>query len=243
VTAARGAAGLRRVLSYQRPFRDRVAGVGLVAAAPVSVAFLAASLVTSALWRDPAAGHRLVAACCAWRATDLRGGPPLPLLGSALLVRRPVEALWTVAATWLVLGPLEVAVGSRRLLAVAALGQVVPTVLVDLCWLAGTRTGPDLGGLDVGTSGVIVTAVAALAVATSSLPVAVVLAACLAVDIAAAPGLATAEHLIAVAVGVGLTMARSRRRATPAPGRPVDERAVRVPPPRPDLIERSRSPS
>jgi hypothetical protein len=242
--AATGRPGhLHRALSYQRPFRDRVAGVGLVAAAPLSVAFLAASLVASSLWRDPAAGHRLVAACCAWRATDLRGGLPLPLLGSALLVRRPVEALWTVAATWLVLGPLEVVVGSRRLLAVAALGQVVPTVLVDLCWLAGTRTGPDLGGLDVGTSGVIVTAAAALAVATSSLPVAAALAAGLAVDVAAAPGLATAEHLVALAVGVGLATALSRRRAAPAPGRSPHEGAVRVPPQGGQLIGRSRSPS
>jgi hypothetical protein len=45
-----------------------------------------------------------------------------------------------------------------------------------------------------------------------------VLAAGLAVDIAAAPDLATAEHLIAVAVGVGLALAFSRcRRAADAP--------------------------
>jgi hypothetical protein len=242
--AASGRRGhLHRVLSYQRPFRDRVAGAGLVAAAPVSVAFLATSLVASALWRDGDGGHRLVAACCAWRATDLGHGSPLPLLGSALLVRRPVEALWTVAATWLVLGPLEVVAGSRRLLVVAALGHVVPTVLVDLCWLAGPRSGWGLGGLDVGTSGVIVTAAAALAVATSSLPVAAVLAAALAVDVAAAPGLATAEHLVAVAVGVGLATALSRRRAAPVPARPPHEGAVRVPPHGGQLIGRSRSPS
>jgi hypothetical protein len=243
--AATGRPGhLRRVVSYQRPFRDRVAGAGLVAAAPVSVAFLAASLVASALWRDQAGGHRLVAACCAWRATDLGHGSPLPLLGSALLVRRPVEALWTVAATWLVLGPLEVVVGSRWLLAVALLGHVVPTVLVDLCWLAGPRSGSGLGGLDVGTSGVVVAAAAALAVATSSLPVAAVLAAGLAVDLATTPDLASAEHLVALAVGVGLATALSRRRAAvPTPGRPVHEGAVRVPPRGRQLIGRSRSPS
>jgi hypothetical protein len=208
-----------RLLAYQQPFRDRVRRVGLVAAAPASVGFAAASLVVSALWLDRAGGHRLVAACCAWRAADLPGGSLLPLLGSALLVRRPVEALWTVAAAWLVLGPLEGAVGSRRLLAVAALGHAVPTVLVDLCWLAGGRSGPGLAGLDVGTSGVIVAAAAALAVVTSSLPVAVVLAAGLAVDVVAAPGLATAEHLLAVAVAVALAMALPRRRAgAPAAG-------------------------
>jgi hypothetical protein len=209
----------RRVVAYQRPFRDRVARVGLLAAAPVSVAFLTASLLVSALWRGRASEHRLVAACCAWRAADLPGGSPLPLLGSGLLVQRPVEALWTAAAVWLVLGPLEAAIGGRWLLTVAGLGQVAPTVLVDLCWLAGGRTGSGLAGLDVGTSGVIVTAAAALAVATSSLAVAAVLAACLAVDIAVAPGLATAEHLVAVAVGVALAMAWSHRRPSPHPDR------------------------
>jgi hypothetical protein len=203
---------LGRVLAYQRPFRASIASVGLLATAPASLSFLLASLVVSALWLDQGGGHQLVAACCAWRATDLPRGPLPPLLGSALLVRRPVEAVWTVAATWLVLGPLEAVVGSRRLLAIAALGHVVPTVLVDLCWLAGGMAGQGLGGLDVGTSAVVVTAAAALAVATRSLPVATVLAAGLAVDIAAAPDLATAEHLIAVAVGVGLALAVSRRR-------------------------------
>jgi membrane associated rhomboid family serine protease len=203
---------LGRLLAYRRPFRDRVDRVGLATAAPVSLAFLTVSLVVSSLWRAARPGeHRLVSACCAWRAADLPGGSPLPLLGSALLVRRPVEALWTVAATWLVLGPLEALIGSRRLLLLAALGNVVPTLLVDLCWLAGGRTGTDLAGLDVGTSGVVVTTAAALAVTASSLPVAAVLAAALAVDIAAAPGLATAEHLVAVVVGVLLAMALARR--------------------------------
>jgi hypothetical protein len=150
-------------------------------------------------------------------------------VGSALLVRRPVEAVWTVTATWLVLAPLEAVVGSRRLLAIATLGHVVPTVLVDLCWLAGGMAGQGLGGLDVGTSAVVVTAAAALAVATRSLPVATVLAAGLAVDIAAAPDLATAEHLIAVAVGVGLALAVTRhRRGAEATGR-QREGSVSVP--------------
>jgi hypothetical protein len=201
----------RRVFAYQRPFRERVTQDGLVAAAPASMVFLVVSLVVSALWRDQAGGHRLVDACCAWRAADLPRGMPLALLGSALLVRRPVEALWTVAAIWLVLGPLEATVGSRWLLAVAALGHTVPTVLIDLCWLAGGRTGSELAGLDVGTSGVIVATAAALAVATSSLPVAAMLAAGLAIDVATVPGLATAEHLVAVAIGVALAMALSRR--------------------------------
>jgi hypothetical protein len=192
------------VMAYQRAFRTQVARDGLLAVAPASLAFVTVTLAVSALWRDPVAGHRVVAACCAWRATSLThgAGALLPLFGSAFLVRRPVEAIWTVAATWLVLGPLEAAVGSRRLLLLAAFGHVIPTVVMDLSWLAGNRIGGGLDGIDVGTSAVVVTTAAALAVASRSLPLGVALAAGLAVDIAAAPDLATAEHLIAVVIGI-----------------------------------------
>src|SRR5262245_12630657 len=83
-------AGLGRVMAWQRPFRIRVASKGLVRVAPCSVAYATVTLVVSSLWRDPGAGHRAVAACCAWRAADLPDGRLVPLLGSALLVRRPV---------------------------------------------------------------------------------------------------------------------------------------------------------
>ncbi len=191
--------------AYQRAFRARVASDGLVAAAPASLAFVLVALVVSAVWRDPGAGHRAVAACCAWRATTLtRGAAGLgPLFGSAFLVRRPVEAVWTVAATWLVLGPLEAAVGSRRLLLLGAFGHAVPTVLVDLYWLASSRVGGGLQGVDVGTSAVVVTAAAALAVLTRSPPLGLALAAGLAVDLATTPDLASVEHLVAVVVGAG----------------------------------------
>ncbi len=194
---------LGRVMAYQRPFRARVAREGLLAVAPVSVAYALVTLVVSALWRDPGAGYRLVATCCAWRAADLARGDLVPLLGSALLVRRPVEATWRVAAVWLLLGPLEAMVGGRRLLVLGAVGHVVPTVAIDLCWLTSGRTDAGLAGLDVGTSAVVVTAAAALAVATRSLPVALALATGLAVDLALTPDLATAEHLVAAAIGVG----------------------------------------
>jgi hypothetical protein len=193
---------LGRVMAYQRPFRARVAREGLVAVAPFSVAYLLVSLVVSALWRDPGAGHRLVAACCAWRAADLPRGDPAPLLGSALLVRRPVEAVWTVVAVWLLLGPLEAMVGGRRLLLLGAVGHVLPTVAVDLCWLASPRAGGSLAGLDVGTSAVVVTVAATLAVATRSAPLAAALGTGLAVDLATTPSLASVEHLVAAVIGV-----------------------------------------
>jgi hypothetical protein len=191
------------VMAYQRLFLGRVARSGLASVAPVSVAYALVTLVVSVLWRDQGAVHRAVSACCAWRAADLPHGRLVPLLGSALLVRRPVEAVWTVAAVWLVLGPLEVLVGGRRLLLLGVVGHVVSTVAIDLCWLASSRTDGSLAGLDVGTSAVVVTAAAALAVSARSLPPALALATGLAVDIAATPDLATAEHLVAVAIGVG----------------------------------------
>jgi hypothetical protein len=190
------------VMAYQRPFRRRVASDGLVAVAPVSVGYALMTLVVSALWQDRAAGHRAVAACCAWRAADLPQGRLLPLVGSALLVRRPVEAVWTVIAVWLLLGPLEAVAGSRRLLLLGAAGHVVSTVAVDLCWLASGRADAGLARLDVGTSAVVVTAATALAVYTRSLPLALTLATGLAVDLAATPGLASVEHLVAAAIGV-----------------------------------------
>ena len=222
---------LGRVLAYRCPLQAAVASAGLFAAAPASISFLLATLVVSVLWHDPPGGHRLVAACCAWRATNLPRGPLLPLLGSALLVRRPVEAIWTTTATGLVLGPLEAVVGSRRLITLGVLGHALPTILVDLCWLVTGQAGRGLDGLDVGTSAVVVAAAAALAVTTRSLPVAAVLAAGLTVDIAAAPDLATTEHLIAVVIGVSFAMAfsRERRRATaPSDSTPVDATPVEL---------------
>lgn len=190
------------VMAYQRPFRRRVASDGLVAVAPVSVGYALMTLVVSALWQDRAAGHRAVAACCAWRAADLPQGRLLPLVGSALLVRRPVEAVWTVIAVWLLLGPLEAVAGSRRLLLLGAAGHVVSTVAVDLCWLAGGRAEAALGSLDVGTSAVVVTVAASLAVLTRSVSVAAGLGTGLAVDLATTPSLASVEHLIAAAIGI-----------------------------------------
>jgi hypothetical protein len=207
---------LSRVLAYQRPFRRRVAGEGLVAVAPVSVAYVLATLVVSSLWRDPGAGHRLVAACCAWRAPDLARGDLALLPGGALLVRRPVEAVWTVATVWLLLGPLEAMVGGRRLLLLGAVGQVVPTVAVDLCWLAGGRPGAALAGLDVGTSAVVVTAAASLAVLSRSASVVAGLGTGLAVDLATTPSLASVEHLIAAAIGIAGALILRPGRIRPA---------------------------
>jgi len=170
------------VMAYQRPFRVRVARDGLLAVAPVSVTYVLVTLVVSVLWRNPGAARRAVSACCAWRAADLAYGRLVPLFGSALLVCRPVEAVWTVAAVWLLLGPLEAIGGRRRLLLLGAVGHAVPTMVIDLCWLVSGR-------VDAGVAG--------------SLPVALALATGLAVDLAAAPDLATAEHLVAAAIGVG----------------------------------------
>ena len=210
---------LRRMLAYQRPFRVRVAREGLLAVAPVSVAYVLMTLAVTALWGQHGAAHRAVGACCAWRAADLPHGHLVPLFGSALLVQVWVEAVWTVIAAWLLLGPLEAIVGSWRLLLLGVVGHVVPTVTVDLVWLAGGRADGSLAALDVGTSAVIVTVAAALAVAASSLPLAVALAIGLAGDLAVAPNLASVEHLVATAIGVVAALAlRPRRRASAHPG-------------------------
>jgi hypothetical protein len=195
-------------MAYQRPFRLRVASEGLVTVAPVSVAYALLTLVVSALWRDPGPGHRLVAACCAWRSPDLPRGDLAPLLSGALLVRQPVEAIWTVVAVWLLL--------------LGAVGHVVSTVAVDLCWLASPRAGGSLAGLDVGTSAVVVTATAALAVCARSAPLAVALGTGLAVDLATTPNLASVEHLVGAVIGVaGALILRPSRRPRPIPVPPA----------------------
>jgi hypothetical protein len=212
-STARMVGRLGWVMAYQRTFRLRVAGDGLVTVAPVSVAYALITLVVSALWRHAGTAHRAVSACCAWQAADLPRGLLVPLLGSALLVRRPVEAVWTVAAVWLLLGPLEAMVGGRRLLLLGAVGHVVSTVAVDRCWLATGRADAGLAGLDVGTSVVVVTAAAALTVSSRSLPLAVALATGLVVDLATTPNLASVEHLVGAAIGVAsaLILRPSRR--------------------------------
>ena len=131
---------LDMLMAYRQPFRARVARRGLLAAAPASVAYAALTLVVSAAWRVPGPAHRTVAACCAWHAADLAHGTVLPLFASAFLVMRPIEAVWTVACIWLVFGPLEAVLGSRRFVAVGLAGHVVATAAIDLCWLAGPGT-------------------------------------------------------------------------------------------------------
>ena len=207
-------AGLAWLTAYQGPLRAATARDGPLAA-PASLAFLGLTLAVSAGWRLPAS-HHLVEVCCAYRAADLVAAGRLGrLLGSAFLAQRAVEVLWTLAASWLVLAPLEVAVGGRRMLAVGFLGHVVPTVLVGLWWLAWRRASQP-AVLDVGTSAVIVTCAAALAVRARSAPIGLVLVAALTVDVLTAPDLATVEHLLCVLIGVAAGLVPAGR-ARPAP--------------------------
>jgi hypothetical protein len=221
-TLGRLTAGLGRLLAYQQPFRRRVASHHLATVAPVSVAYALLTLGVSALWSQPGPGHQAVAAGCGWRAPDLARGHLAPLLGSALLVRRPVEAIWTLTAVWLLLGPLEAAIGSRRLLLVGTLGHTGSTVAVDLVWLADPHRGGGLAGLDVGTSAVVVTAAAALAALTRSAPLAAALAIGLAADLATTPNLASVEHLAAAAIGIAGALALP----PPPPRQPISAPAA-----------------
>jgi hypothetical protein len=224
---ARALAG--RLFAYRRALRRAVARRGPLGAAPVSFCFLGLVLLTVLARLDPH-GRALVVACCAYRPGEMTRLDGLArLLGSALLVRGPIEITWTVLATWLVLAPLEAVIGPRRLLAVMAVGHVVPTVLAGLDWR--WHHGAAMGRLDVGTSAVVVAAAAALAIRTRSLPVAVSLVIGLAADLVWQPDLSAGEHLFDLAVGIaaGLVLTRHRgtfaafvprRRAAPAARRP-----------------------
>jgi hypothetical protein len=193
---------------YRAAYREASRRVGRWHAAPLTWSYLALTLAVSLLWHLPA-GHRLVADCCAYRATDLAGWPDAArLLGSAFLVLRPVEAAWAAVASWLLLAPLEAAIGTRRMLLVAAVGTLLPTLSMGLVFLAAHSAAS--APLDVGTSAVVVAAGAALAVWSGSLPIAVLYLVGVGVDVLVSPDLATAEHLLALATGAGLALALRR---------------------------------
>jgi hypothetical protein len=225
---------------YRAAYRDASRRVGRLRAAPATWSFLALTLSISVLWHLPL-GHRLVAACCAYRATDLRGWPQAArIAGSAFLVLRPVEAAWSVVASWLVLAPLEAAIGTRRMLLVGAVGTLLPTLSMGLVFLAA-HPGAS-APLDVGTSAVVVAAGAALAVWSRSLAVAAVYLVGVAVDVLVSADLATAEHLLALAAGAAMAVAL-RRRALSLPARPPTSPAGgRRRPPAPPWCPASRSP-
>jgi hypothetical protein len=193
---------------YRDPYRAALRRAGWWRAAPATWSFLGLTLVVSLLWLLPG-GHVAAAACCAYRASDLRHWPGAGrAAGSALLVRRPVEAVWSVTASWLVLAPLEAMIGSRRMVVVGGAGNLVPTFGMGLVFLSVNPgvTAP----LDVGTSAVVVACAAALAIWSRSLGITVLLVIGVAVDVLVSPDLATSEHLMALATGAAVALAQRR---------------------------------
>ena len=219
---------------YREPYRAALRHVGRWRTAPATWSFLGLTLVMSLLWLLPG-GHVAAAACCAYRATDLRHWPAAGrVAGSALLVRRPVEAVWSVIASWLVLAPLEAMIGTRRMVVVGVAGNLLPTVGMGLVFLS---VNPGVAApLDVGTSAVVVACAAALAIWSRSLGITVLVLIGVAVDVLVSPDLATSEHLMALATGAGLALVQRRlaggwatrlpnmsQKAQPYdPGRPAD---------------------
>jgi hypothetical protein len=216
------------LFAYRRPLRRLAARRGPLRSAPVAVGFLAGCLLVSLAWVMPGAGHRLAAACCAYRGWQPGLGGMVRLVAGAFLLRHWYEVVWAGAATVLVTAPFEAWVGSGRMLTTITLGHLVPTVAVAAAGLAhNQRLGG--GGLDVGASAVIVTAAAGLAVRSRSLPlVGCLLIAQLIAGLVQSP-LATAEHVAAIVVGALASVALSRppgRRSAPA-GRAGHERPDR----------------
>jgi hypothetical protein len=193
--------------AYRRPLRRLVVRRGPFRAAPVAVGFLTMCLLVSIAWVVPGAGHRLVAVCCAYQGWRPSPGGAVRLVAGAFLLRTWYEVVWTVAATVLVTAPFEAWMGSGRMLTAITLGQVVPTVVVAAGLAHSQRLGA--GGLDVGSSAVIVAAAAGLAIRSRSLSVAgCLLIAQLVAGLVQSP-LTTAEHLLAILAGALATMARS----------------------------------
>jgi hypothetical protein len=200
------------MLGYQRPLWRLVERRGPLNAAPVAIVLLMLCLTVSGLWARPGLGHRLAADCCAYRGWHPGLGPSVRLVASAFLLRHGYEVTWTIAATILVIGPLEALLGSWRALTVMALGHLVPTVAVAL---AGVSQNQRLGGggLDVGASAMVVAAAAGLAVRSRSVAVAAWLVVAQSVGILVQSPLASLEHLLALSTGASLTLALSARPA------------------------------
>jgi hypothetical protein len=208
---------------YRAPYRAAVLRVGHWRAAPATWTFLALTLLVSLAWRLPAA-RQAVAACCAYRATDLESWQRAArVAGSAFLLRRPIEAAWSIVASWLLLAPLEAGIGTGWMLLLGALGNLVPSVSIGLTFLAAH---PGAGApLDVGTSAVVVAAGAALTVWSRSLGIAALYLLGVAVDVLVSPDLASAEHLLALAIGAALAVVLrglQRRARARGPSEPSD---------------------
>ncbi len=212
--------------AHLEPLRRAVAERGIARAAPAALAIVALVVPASVAWRVPGPPHRIAEACCAYRGVDLAHWQLARLLGGALIVRTPVEWVWTPIAAAVVLAVYEAIAGTRWLVVTALAGHVVPTVLVDLAGAAGHRAA-ELARLDIGPSGIVVAVAVALAVRRPSAPVTAALAVGLLVDILVAPGLTSIEHLIDVPIGVaagllagGAAAARPARRAARPATRP-----------------------
>lgn len=200
--------------AYLAPLRRAVATRGVLRAAPVTLVLVTLTLLVSAAWLLPGAGHRLAAACCAYHGADLTGGAPWRLAGGALLLRAPVEWSWTLLAGVLVLAVYETAAGPRRLLLAAVLGHVVPTLTLGLTGaLAGHSA--DLAALDVGSSGVVTATVAAMAVRRRSALLAAAMGAGLLGDIALLGDVTTIGHLLNVPFGMAAALPLPPRAAGP----------------------------
>jgi hypothetical protein len=212
---------------------------------PATIAFGVLCLVVSVAWAGPGTAHRLAAACCAYTgppATPSAAGTAVAALravGGAFLLRHPLEAAWTAVALALLLAPFERAAGSARMVAVAGLGHVVPTVAVALSGLAGVQALGG-GGLDVGASAVVAAVTAGLVVTRRSVLLGAGLATVQAIDALTDTPLAAAEHVAAVLTGALVAYLLTRRRTRGGPGtsaggtggrsRPSARRAARTTP-------------
>jgi hypothetical protein len=193
---------------YREPYRAAMRRGGWWRAAPAVWTYLTLTLLISLLWLLPGA-HVAAAVCCAYRASDLVRWPAaFRVVGSAVLVRRPIEAAWSLVVSWLVLAPLEATIGTPRFVLLGMLGNLVPTITLGLVFLAVNPGAP--APLDVGTSAVVVACAAALAVVSRLLGITVLLLIGVAVDVLVSPDLATAEHLMALATGAAVALVLRR---------------------------------
>jgi membrane associated rhomboid family serine protease len=192
------------------PVASRVRTRGLLRTAPVSLLVAGLSLIATISVRWPSGLKHGADTVLLYRGRDLYHGALWRLPTSALLA----QSWWQWASTALLaaslLAALEVRVGSGLFSACLLASHCAPTVLVA----AAARSDHDtamLSRADFGPSCLIVGAIAALAWASRSALLAVILALSLAIDPAFNSPMTITEHLLAAAFGILIVAALGTR--------------------------------
>ncbi len=172
--------------------------------------YVAFTIVISLMWQNDSL-HHYINTWCGYRGDKGGALAPVRLVTSAFLVPYIGYLTWGCLGLLVALPALERRVGAHHFIAIIAIGHIVSTTAADLfaAFIGHTRT---LHNLDVGSSVVMVTDVAALAIVTRSWKVWAFLIWGLVIDTITLHTQSTAEHYIGASIGISLTLLYTKTR-------------------------------